>query len=68
LRVVGRKGALSLIRPSGLEEPLAPLGDGLFRPGDDPRSPERLRFDAIVDGRALRANYSGCDLARALAP
>lgn len=68
LRIVTRKGALVLIRPSGLEEPLTPLGDGLFRPGADPRSPERLRFDAIVDGRALRVNYSGCDLYRVLTP
>ncbi|MFQ6100265.1 MAG: serine hydrolase domain-containing protein [Anaerolineae bacterium] len=57
-RVVLRKGALALIHPSGDEEPLMPLGDGVFRVGEDERSPERIRFAPIINGQALRANLS----------
>jgi hypothetical protein len=32
------------------------------------RLPERLRFDAVVDGVALRANLSGCDYYRSFTP
>jgi D-alanyl-D-alanine carboxypeptidase len=59
-RVVLRKGILTLVFPSGSVEPLRPLGNGFFRIGDDPRSPETLCFDAVVEGHALRADYSGC--------
>lgn len=67
-RVVARKGKLWLLMPGapldsiGDEEPLAPLGEpaaGRFRVGADPASPERLEFDTIVDGQALRARLSG---------
>jgi D-alanyl-D-alanine carboxypeptidase len=57
-RVVLRKGALALIHPSGDEEPLVPLGDGIFRVGEEERSPERIRFAPILNGQALRANLS----------
>ena len=67
-RVVLRKGELLLIYPSGGHEVLSPLGDGLFRIGQDPRSPETLRFDAIASGRALRATYSGCPYYRTYTP
>jgi hypothetical protein len=67
-RVVQRNGALVWILPGGWEEPLAPLGDGTFRIGAEAWSPERIRFDAVVDGRALRANRSGCDFYRAFTP
>ena len=59
-RVVIRKGSLLLVYPTGGHEPLIPVGDGLFRIGEDPRSPETIRFDAVASGRALRAIYSGC--------
>jgi D-alanyl-D-alanine carboxypeptidase len=67
-RVVLRKGSLLLIEPWGEERALAPLGDGLFRIGDDGGSPERLRFDTILDGQAIRANLSGCDYYRTFTP
>ena len=67
-RIALRKGALLLIYPSGGHEVLTPLGDGLFRIGEDPRSPETLRFDAEAAGRALRANYSGCPYYRTYTP
>lgn len=57
-RIVLRKGALTLIYASGDEEPLVPLDGPVFRLGEDARSPERIRFDTILDGRALRANLS----------
>jgi hypothetical protein len=58
-RVVLRKGELVFLHPTGEEEPLAQVERSLFRAGPDPRSPERLRFDTVVDGHALRANLSG---------
>ncbi|CAN5601501.1 hypothetical protein BH23CHL2_BH23CHL2_21240 [soil metagenome] len=62
-RIILRDGELILVLPDGLELPLAPGGDGVFRVGEDD-SPEFIRFDTIVDGEAWRANYSGCDYYR----
>ncbi|MFC1937944.1 serine hydrolase, partial [Chloroflexota bacterium] len=67
-RVVLRKGVLALVFPSGGSESLIPLGGGFFRIGEDHRSPETLRFDAVVEGRALRADYSGCPYYRTFTP
>ena len=73
LRVSPRRGRLWLSLPSepdGLvaEQPLVPLEDGWFRAGDDPRIPERIRFDAEIDGATHRANLSGCDYYRVPTP
>lgn len=57
-RILLRKGALWLVRPEGDEEPLLPLPDGSFRPGEEP-SPERVRFDQFVQGKAHCAILSG---------
>jgi D-alanyl-D-alanine carboxypeptidase len=57
-RVVLRKGGLVLIHPQGQEEMLTAHGDR-FRIGDDAESPERIAFDTIVDGQALRATQPG---------
>lgn len=67
-RVVLRKGKLTLTDPSGEEEPMEPVGGVVFRVGDDDGSPERIRFDAIVNEQALRANLSCCDYYRAFTP
>jgi CubicO group peptidase (beta-lactamase class C family) len=67
-RVVLRKGALALVEPSGREAPLVCLGAGGFRVGEDDRSPERIRFDTVLDGRALHANLSCGDYYRPSAP
>ena len=67
-RVVIRKGELLLVYPSGGHEVLTPLGDGQFRIGDAPRSPETVGFDSIASGRALRAIYSGCPYYRTYTP
>jgi CubicO group peptidase (beta-lactamase class C family) len=72
MRVVWRHGGLIAEFPSGdvwaPELTLAPLGDNRFRVGEDPRSPERLAFDTVVSGEALRANYSGLALYRTFTP
>ena len=67
-RVVLRKGSLLVVYPGGNHESLVPLGDGQFRIGEDPRSPETIRFDAVASGRALRALYSGCPYYRTYTP
>jgi CubicO group peptidase (beta-lactamase class C family) len=67
-RVVLRRGQLLLIEPQGMEEPLYLLGAGLFRVGKEPRSPEFLRFEAVIDGKAQFANYSGGAYCRTFTP
>jgi hypothetical protein len=57
-RVVLRKGTLVWISPEGTEETMSELSPGLFRVGDR-HSAERLRFDQLLDGHALRAELSG---------
>jgi D-alanyl-D-alanine carboxypeptidase len=42
------------------EDELISLADGSFRVGAEEWSPERLRFDAVVEGQALRASLTGC--------
>ncbi|CAN5331955.1 hypothetical protein BH09CHL1_BH09CHL1_02600 [soil metagenome] len=56
IRILERRGALILVE-HGYETKLFDLGNGQFRIGDAP-SPERLTFDAIADGVALRANFN----------
>jgi CubicO group peptidase (beta-lactamase class C family) len=47
------------------EQPLVPSPNGSFRVGQDPKNPESLRFDTVLDGRALRAWLSGWPYYRA---
>jgi CubicO group peptidase (beta-lactamase class C family) len=67
-RVALRQGGLVLLIPWGGAEPLVACDDGSFRIGADENSPETLRFDAVVGGRALLAEYSGCPYYRAFTP
>lgn len=67
-RVILRRDRLWLVLPSGEETALVPLADGAFRIGEDERLPERLRFDTVVGGQALRANLAGCDYYRTFTP
>jgi hypothetical protein len=60
-RVVLRKGALLAITGDGQERELTPDGNR-FRIGDDPDSPERIAFDTVVDGQALRAIRPGGEI------
>jgi D-alanyl-D-alanine carboxypeptidase len=59
-RVFLRKGGLYMAEYLGdSEPPLVPMPDGSFRVGEDPKLPERIRFDWIVDGKALKAEMNG---------
>lgn len=58
-RVVLRKGRLWA---GGA--PLVPLGDNLFRFGAEEHAPDRVRFEEIVNGKALRAVFSGTEYRR----
>jgi len=48
--------------------PLTPIAEAAFRVGADAWSPERLRFDTVIDGRAQRAILSGTPYYRAFRP
>ena len=65
-RVVVRRGVLYLMEPSGGETKMDAIGPGLFK--ETGVSAERLRFDSIVEGQALRANFSGVDYYRVFTP
>jgi D-alanyl-D-alanine carboxypeptidase len=63
LRVVLRKGCLALQFPVELsdeagEAELQPLADGWFAAGE-PWEPRRIRFDRLVDGKAVVAEFNG---------
>jgi CubicO group peptidase (beta-lactamase class C family) len=58
-RIEQRESGLTAALAWGDDKPLTKLGEAEFRLGEEEWSPERLRFDAVVDGRALRANLSG---------
>jgi hypothetical protein len=62
-RVVLRKGQLFM---DGVQ-PLVPRGDGKFSLGD-PEGPDWISFESIVDGRAMRLNFSGILFRRAFTP
>jgi len=66
-RIVLRKGELFLVWPSGDEEALIPYQDHEFHVGDE-GTPERIRFDHIVSGQALRATLSACAYYRFFTP
>ncbi|MGN6377652.1 MAG: serine hydrolase domain-containing protein [Gaiellales bacterium] len=69
-RVAARDGGLVFGSDCGYSEryPLAPLGNGEFRVGEQTWSPERLRFDSIIDGTAQRAFLSGAAYHRTFTP
>ncbi len=49
------------------ERPLRALPDGSFRVGE-PWSPDRIRFDTVIDGRATRAVYDCAPMYRTFTP
>jgi D-alanyl-D-alanine carboxypeptidase len=67
-RVVLRNGDLYLIYPQGDEERLFQTKFGYFRVGAEPRSPEFIRFEALIDGRAQFAYFSGGVYCRTFTP
>ncbi|ANP46310.1 serine hydrolase domain-containing protein [Candidatus Viadribacter manganicus] len=58
--VIARAGKLWLNNA----EPLTLLSDGSWRAGADEWSPERIRFDGLVDGRPTRLMLSGSPYVR----
>jgi D-alanyl-D-alanine carboxypeptidase len=62
-RVVLRKGQLYI---EGVQ-PLVPKSDGNFGIGD-PDAPDWIGFESVVDGRAMRLNYSGIIFRRTFTP
>ena len=62
-RVVYRKDRLYL---DGLQ-PLVLRGDGKFGIGD-PEAPDWIAFESIIDGRAMRLNFSGIPFRRTSTP
>ena len=58
-RVEQRESGLTASLAWGDDRPLTRLEEAEFRVGEEEWSPERLSFDAFVDGRALRAKLSG---------
>jgi hypothetical protein len=67
-RVVLYHGTLIFIDSMGDDEPLHQLKPGLFRIGDDPRSTEFIRFDVVIDGKAMQAILSGGAYSRTFTP
>jgi CubicO group peptidase (beta-lactamase class C family) len=59
VRPAGSGDGLVLVWPDGDEVALTPLPGGGFRFGDDPDTPERVRFQAEVEGRPMQAVVSG---------
>ena len=49
------------------ERPLRALPDGSFRVGE-PWSPDRIRFDTVIDGRATKAVYDCAPMYRTFTP
>jgi hypothetical protein len=60
----GRLWAMMSLHEQAKPTLLEPIAEGLFRLGDQVYSPERVRFDTIVDGAALRMTLSGVPLYR----
>lgn len=68
-RVYQRGGKLYLDATGGVEAPademqLVPMGEAEFRVGQDPRLPERIRFEVVEGGRAFFAERDGHRYAR----
>ncbi len=60
LRIYARGGRLV----TDGDDPIVRLPDGSWRLGEKDWSPERIRFDGLIDGRPMRAVVSGVDHVR----
>jgi len=67
-RIVLYHETLIFIDSMGDDEALHQIEPGLFRIGDDPRSPESIRFGVVVDGKAMQAILSGGAYSRTFTP
>ena len=66
-RVLLRAGKL-FFQVGNHEALLVPLGGGVFRVGEDEQLPERLRFDLLIEGRAVRAQFDSASYYRTFTP
>lgn len=66
-RVVLRKGKLWLVIPEGEETLLKPVDADSFQVGEEPTA-ERIRFDTVINGKAIRAELSGKFFYRSFTP
>jgi D-alanyl-D-alanine carboxypeptidase len=64
VRIFVRKGKLMMAAGLGAGSPLVPLAPGVFRPATPDYNPERIRFDTVVEGQALRLLDSGMPMYR----
>ena len=64
VQIYVRKGQLFLATGMGAGERLLPAGPATFRPSAPDFNPERISFDSIVEGRALRLFRSGMPMYR----
>jgi len=67
-RIVMYNRTLVFIDQMGDDETLHQLEPGLFRIGDDPHSPEFIRFDVVINGKAMGAILSGGAYSRTFTP
>lgn len=58
------RGDQLIFQHGGWEESLTPLDDGSFRIGEDEQLPERLSFDMVIDGKAIRAKHNNAEYYR----
>jgi len=63
-RILIRKGHLLI---DG-EQPLTQIEPGVFRPDGETNAAERITFDNVVNGKAMRVNYSGIEFYRTFTP
>ena len=66
-RIIQRRGKLIYVSSGGDEQEMTRLPTGEFRVGG-PKSAERLKFDEMVGGKAVRANFSGMLYYRSFTP
>ena len=69
-RIAARDGGLLFLAAwaDAADLELVPLPDGSFRVGAEDWRPDRLRFDTVVEGRALRAIYDEAVWYRSFTP
>ncbi len=67
LRIGVRKGKLVLLLPEGAARILVPLPSAEFQPGEEPTA-ERVRFESLAGGKAVRLSDSGVYLYKTFTP
>ncbi|HRW93870.1 MAG TPA: serine hydrolase domain-containing protein [Thermotogota bacterium] len=66
-RIILRQDELFLVEPDGEPRPLFPLEESLFQL-DEKTSPDRIRFERVVEGKAMRAVLNTMPYGRTFTP